>query len=179
MIRSDLGLLVMLRYLDAKPKVGYFLGSAPGPGSPATLQWMRRPVREVMGRPIALRETATVGDAAATLFLENVGSIFVTDETGALAGIVSRKDLLKVSIGGGAAASVPLGMVMTRYPNLVAVGPDDPVFEAMRKMVVHEIDGLPVVQREGSDPRARAEAVGRITKTTILKMLYEAASAEE
>lgn len=27
-IRSDLAVLVMLRYIDAKPKVGYFLGTA-------------------------------------------------------------------------------------------------------------------------------------------------------
>jgi len=178
MIRSDLGLLVMLGYLEAKPKVGYYPGKTVRKEAAAMQQWIRRPVKEVMGRPVALRETATVGDAVAALFLENVGSLIVTDESGALAGIVSRKDLLKVTIGNSQAHTVPLGMVMTRYPNLATVGPEDTVLDAMRKMVAHDVDGLPVVVKD-EDGRQRAEAVGRITKTTILKLLYEAASDDE
>lgn len=178
MIRADLGLLVMLGYLDAKPKVGYFLGETARRDAAESLRITQRTVREVMSIPVALRETATVGDAVVTLFLENVGSIVVADESGSLAGIVSRKDLLKVAIGNAQASGVPLSMVMTRYPNVVTVAPDDTVREALRKMIAHEVDGLPVVVPKEGDAGQRPEAVGRITKTTIVKLLYEAAPDE-
>ncbi|MGU3471429.1 helix-turn-helix transcriptional regulator [Paenibacillus sp. D51F] len=177
-IRSDLGLLVMLGHLDAKPKVGYFLGEAeeslsrPGAAADASLL----PVREVMGVPVALRETATVSDAVVTLFLENVGSLTVIDGSGCLAGIVSRKDLLKVALGNPQASAMPLGFVMTRYPNLVTVSPDDTVRDAMGKMIASEIDGLPVVQPHAGDSADKVEVIGRITKTTVTRLFYEASS---
>lgn len=173
-IRSDLGLLVMLGYIDAKPKVGYFLGNNARSDVSDAARITQRSVREVMGVPVVLRETATVSDAVVTLFLENVGSLVIADASGSLAGIVSRKDLLKVTLGNPQAASVPLSMVMTRYPNVATVSPDDSVRVAMHKMIFHEVDGLPVVQPVGADKPAKAEVVGRITKTSILKLLYEA-----
>ena len=172
-IRSDLVLLGMLGYLDAKPKVGYF----PGPATSGRLRrlpdFLERPVKEVMGVPIVLRDTSSVSDAVVTMFLENVGSVVIANEAGALVGIVSRKDLLKVALGNAQAASILLGMVMTRYPNVVTVEPGDTVAEALRRMIVHQVDGLPVAQplEPNSDDR-QVEAVGRITKTTIVKLLY-------
>lgn len=171
-IRSDLGLLVMLGYLDAKPKVGYFIGERTAAGDSEAVRIIRRRVKDVMGVPVALRETATVEDAVVALFLENVGSLVVIDESGALAGIVSRKDLLKVTLGNPQAASVPLSMVMTRYPNIATVSPEDTVQEAMRKMIAHEVDGLPVVVNAKDEPH-HLEVVGRITKTTIIRLLYD------
>lgn len=172
-IRSDLGLLVMLGYLDAKPKVGYFIGEKAAAGDAALVRITGRRVKDVMGAPVALPETATVEDAVVALFLENVGSLVVVDESGALTGIISRKDLLKVTLGNPQAASVPLSMVMTRYPNIVAVAPEDTVQEAMRKMIMHEVDGLPVVSDNSPEAPNKPEVVGRITKTTIIRLLYE------
>ena len=126
-IRSDLGLLVMLGYIDAKPKVGYFIGKAVMKENSEVAQITQQRVRDVMGIPVALRETATVSDAVVTLFLENVGSLVVIDASGSLAGIVSRKDLLKVTLGNSQASSVLLSMVMTRFPNITTVSPDDTV----------------------------------------------------
>jgi CBS domain-containing protein len=180
-IRSDLGLLVMLGYIDAKPKVGYFLGSAEKKEKSEVVQVTKKRIREIMGTPVVLNETATVSDAVVTLFLENVGSLVVVDSTNALAGIISRKDLLKVTLGNSQAGSVLLSMVMTRHPNIATVSPDDTVREAMRKMITHEVDGLPVVQpmlSPDGKPQTvgglpKLEVIGRITKTTLIKLLFD------
>ncbi|SDT01397.1 CBS domain-containing protein [Paenibacillaceae bacterium GAS479] len=177
-IRSDLGLLVMLGYLDAKPKVGYFLGkdggSESGPDGAADAAML--PVREIMEVPVVLRETATVSDAVVALFLENVGSLTVVDAEGRLAGIVSRKDLLKVAIGNPQASSMPLGLVMTRLSNLATITPQHTVRDAMAIMIAREIDGVPIVQPRQGGPDAGLEAVGRITKTTVMRLFYEASA---
>ncbi|THF84722.1 helix-turn-helix transcriptional regulator [Cohnella fermenti] len=180
-IRSDLGLLVMLGYIDAKPKVGYFPGrnSMKERSEAESIAGLK--VRDVMGLPVVLRETASVSDAVVALFLENVGSLVVVDSANMLAGIVSRKDLLKVTLGNAQAASVLLGMVMTRYPNVVTVSPDDTVREALRKMIAHEVDGLPVVQPANAGEESGAseasasklEVVGRMTKTTLAKLVFD------
>ncbi|QJC53707.1 helix-turn-helix transcriptional regulator [Paenibacillus albicereus] len=179
-IRSDLGLLVMLGYLDAKPKVGYFLGSRDESESErtadSTVAAALLPLGEVMSVPVVQRETATVSDAVVTLFLENVGSLTVVDEAGRLAGIVSRKDLLKVALGNPQAAAMPLGLVMTRLSNLATVTPEQTVREAMAVMIAREIDGLPVVRPLGDGPDAGLEVVGRITKTTVTRLFYEASA---
>ncbi|NEW06342.1 helix-turn-helix transcriptional regulator [Paenibacillus sp. SYP-B3998] len=172
-IRSDLAVLVMLRYMDAKPKVGYFLGTAVlQEQSPFTsVEAMK--VKDVMGIPVVLRETVTVSDAVVTLFLENVGTLMIVNSTGSLVGIVSRKDLLKVTLGNAAANSMPISLVMTRHPNIVTAYPEDSVLEAARKMIFHQVDSLPVMKSlEGPDHN---EVVGRITKTTMTKLLLDVA----
>lgn len=180
-IRSDLGLLVMLGYIDAKPKVGYFLGSTVKKEHSEADSIAGIKVREVMGIPVVLRETATVSDAVVAMFLENVGSLFVVDSAKALVGVVSRKDLLKVTLGNAQAGNVLLGMVMTRYPNVVTAFPEDTIREALRKMIAHEVDSLPVVQPMGAEEAAagaeagasKLEVVGRMTKTTLAKLLFD------
>ncbi|KIL41357.1 histidine kinase [Gordoniibacillus kamchatkensis] len=173
-IRSDLALLVMLGYIDAKPKVGYFLGRWGSKQQQPVTALADIQVQKIMGIPVVLRETATVGDAVVSLFLENVGSLIVIDGAGALAGIVSRKDLLKVTFGNANASSVPLSMVMTRYPNIVSVSPEENVIDAAQKMIAHQVDSLPVVKPLQIPERSQAvEVVGRITKTSMTKLLLD------
>jgi len=96
------------------------------------------------------------------------------DANGYLAGIVSRKDLLKVTFGNAQAPSAPLSMVMTRFPNVVTASPDETVREAMGKMIVREVDGLPVVRPAAEGDGSKLEVIGRITKTTLLRLFYDA-----
>lgn len=178
MIRSDLAMLVMLHYLEAKPKVGYTLGSGfvhSRGASSERLQGMK--VRDYQSAPVVISETATVGDAVVSLFLEDVGTLFVSDADGCLAGVVSRKDLLRITLGNAAAPSMPISLVMTRQPNIHTIAPDDTLLNAAGKMISYEVDSLPVVQAASSasgDPH-KVEVVGRITKTTITKALLELA----
>ncbi|RTE09778.1 CBS domain-containing protein [Paenibacillus whitsoniae] len=172
-IRSDLAVLVMLRHIDAKPKVGYFLGTAEHQGQSPYKAIETLKVKDVMNIPVVMRETGTVSDAIVTLFLENVGSLLIVNQEGALVGIVSRKDLLKVSLGQTAANAMPVSMVMTRHPNLFTVGPEDSVLEAARKLIHHEVDTLPVVTSVPG--QEHNEVAGRITKTTMTKLLLDVA----
>lgn len=173
-IRSDLSILVMLGYLDAKPKVGYFPGKVISEEGKSSHLLSDLKVKDVQAMPVIVRETTTVHDAVVTLFLENVGSLIVTDAEGLLLGVVSRKDLLKVTLGNPAAGTMPISLVMTRQPNIITVTPEDTVLDAGRKMLSHQVDSFPVVQKvDGQHGSDKMEVVGRITKTTMVKVLVD------
>ncbi|WP_281889618.1 helix-turn-helix transcriptional regulator [Paenibacillus sp. YYML68] len=178
-LRSDLALLVMLGYIDAKPKVGYTPGTSMNPGAHAARKLMELKVSDVQSMPIIIKEQASVHDAVVTLFMENVGSLMVVDDDGFLSGVISRKDLLKFTLGNSNTAVMPVSMVMTREPNVIHVIPDEAVIEAARKMIHHQIDSLPVVvpaKLSGSSGRTRWEIVGRITKTIMTSILLDLAT---
>lgn len=164
-IRSDLSVLVMLGYIDAKPKVGYFLGKEADSKMQLPQQLRDIKVADVQGLPVVVRETVTIHDAVVTLFMENVGSLQVVDQRGQLTGVVSRKDLLKFTLGNQAAATTPVALVMTREPHIIKAAPEDSALDAAQKMIQHEVDGLPVVSNN--------EVVGRVTKTTMTQLLLD------
>jgi predicted transcriptional regulator len=173
-IRSDLSVLVMLGYIDAKPKVGYFLGKVMTSEGQLNEKFMNLKVKDVMNRPVVIAESATVNDAVISLFVENTGFLTVTDEQGTLSGMVSLKDLLKVTLGNPNAAAIPISMVLTRLPRLALVSPDYSVLEAAKKMLEHQVGGMPVVISHGD--RNRHEVVGRITKTNRTQALVDLTS---
>jgi CBS domain-containing protein len=177
-IRSDLSVLVMLGLVDAKPKVGYFLGKELKPERAVQASFLKLKVKERMSRPVVIRDNATVHDAVISLFLDNVGSLMVIDEQDRLAGMVSPKDLLKFTIGNANAASIPIRMVMTKFAQLVTVSPEDPLLDAARKMIDRQVNCLPVVvpARSGEDGGSGLEVIGRITKTNITQAMVELAS---
>ncbi|MFD0670607.1 helix-turn-helix transcriptional regulator [Cohnella sp. GCM10027633] len=173
-IRSDLSVLVMLGYIDAKPKVGYFLGKVMTSEGQLNERLRQLKVKDVMNRPVVIQESATVNDAVIALFMENTGFLTVTDESGALSGMVSLKDLLKVTLGNPSAATIPISMVMTRSTRIVTVGPEDSALDAAKKMLDHQVGGMPVVSV--NKDRNRYEVVGRITKTNMTNILVELTS---
>lgn len=163
----------MLGHLDAKPKVGYFPGKARRSEGAGDFDIR---VKDVQIPPIIVRETATVNDAVVALFLGNTGTLIVTDGEGILLGVVSSKDLLKVTLGNPNAAAMPVGLVMTRMPNIATISPEDHLLEAARKMENHHVSSLPVVVPYGdAEGHDKWEVVGRITKTTLNKILLRIA----
>lgn len=180
-LRSDLALLVMLGLVDAKPKVGYFPGSAVSSGGEVSRKLNNMKVKEIQAMPVIIRESSSVHDAVITLFMENVGSLIVVDEDSCLTGVISRKDLLKFTLGNQNASSMPVSMVMTREPNVIHVLPEDTVIDAARKMMNHQVDSLPVVVRSKQEAvlaqgKSRWEVVGRVTKTIMTQLLLELAT---
>jgi len=164
----------MLGIIDAKPKVGYFPGKAFVEENAAASRLSSFKVKDIMGRPAAVRENDSVGDAVIQLFVENTGLLVVVDDAGNLAGVASAKDLLKVAMGNPNAAAMPVSMVMTRLPRVVCIGPEDSVLEAARRIIEHQVGGLPVVRdRAGAEGESGREVIGRITKTHILQVLIE------
>ncbi len=165
----------MLGYIDAKPKVGYFLGKVMTSDGQLNERLRQLKVKDVMNRPVVIQESATVNDAVIALFMENTGFLTVTDESGSLSGMVSLKDLLKVTLGNPSAATIPISMVMTRSTRIVTVSPDDSALDAARKMLDHQVGGMPVVETNNGD-RNHCEVVGRITKTNMTNILVELTS---
>ncbi|RXZ84757.1 CBS domain-containing protein [Paenibacillaceae bacterium] len=176
-LRSDLSLLVMLGLLDAKPKVGYFLGKAYRQDNAALQTFKTLKVRQVQGVPVNIGDTLSVHDAVVTLFMENADTLLVLNEHKRFAGIVTPKDLLKVTLGNPNSGAIPVSMVMTRFPNIVTVMPDDPVTEAVRKMIINQVDCLPVIV-EGEDGQG-PEAVGSVTKTNVVHLLKDLVTGSE
>ncbi|MDP5276380.1 helix-turn-helix transcriptional regulator [Chengkuizengella axinellae] len=165
-IRSDLSVLVMLGYLEAKPKVGYFPGKSALPNYEAAKKLEQIKVKDIQSIPIVVKETTTVHDAVVTLFMDNVGSLIVADDEGTLKGVLSRKDLLKVTLGNPASSTMPVHLVMTRQPNIVTIHPEQSVVEAAKKMIEHDVDTLPVISEKD-------EIIGRITKTNMTRLLLD------
>ena len=102
-----------------------------------------------------------------------MGSIFIIDDQENLCGVVSRKDLLKATIGGLDINKMPIGMVMTRTPNVVTVEREDSIVLAARKIIEHEIDSIPVVDTDKDNHTMKV--IGRISKTNITKLFLEIA----
>jgi CBS domain-containing protein len=108
------------------------------------------------------------------MFLEDVGTLIVVEKGGYLTGVVSRKDLLRTSLGQYNLNKTPVSVIMTRMPNIITVTEEDTAFIAAKKIIEHEIDTLPVVRifinEKGEE---LLEVVGRVTKTNITRVFLE------
>lgn len=170
-LRPDLSILTMSGFLDARPRVGYFYTGRPA-GSVINERLHKLTVQDYKALPIVVQESASVYDAIVTLFLEDVGTLFVVNQKGFLAGVVSRKDMLRASIGNKSLEDMPVSIIMTRMPNIVTCLPEDSLYTAAKKLIDFQIDSLPVVRPSEEDSR-QYELLGRITKTTITKAFVE------
>lgn len=165
----------MSGFLDAKPRVGYTYKSD-GAHNELKKTLNIYHVQDVMSMPVVLKGKSSVYDAIVTLFMEDAGSIFIVDEDNYLAGVVSRKDLLKSTLGNADIHQMPVSVIMTRMPNLVTATPDDTVVEAVKRIVEHEVDALPVVKSSlDASGEENLEVVGRITKTNITRLFLDLA----
>jgi len=138
-------------------------------------------VRERMTRsPVLCQPNLPVNDAFDLMKKEHIRRIPVVDKNGKLVGIVSDKDLLRVSPSPATTLSayeipyllskVKVNDVMTR--KVITVSEDTPVEDAARIMVDNKIGGLPVVNNE-------AVVVGIITETDIFKTFLELLGARK
>lgn len=170
-LRSDLAILTMTGILDARPKVGYFY-SGINEASLAGNKIKDKRVKDIMSMPILIKQDTNVYECIVTMFLSDVGSIFIIDDNENLCGIVSRKDLLKATIGGGDINKMPVGMIMTRTPNVITVSKEDDVILASKKIIEHEVDSIPVVEINEEDSN-NVKAIGRLSKTNITKLFLD------
>lgn len=171
-LRPDLSILTMTGILDARPRVGYFYTGKTA-NSILAEKINKIKVAEIKAVPIVIKEEDSVYDAIVTLFLEDVGTLFVVEDNGILTGVVSRKDLLKIAIGNANIHKIPVGIIMTRMPNLVTVTLDESAYDAATKIVDHQVDALPVVVEIREDDKVFYKVVGKVTKTTITKLFVE------
>lgn len=170
-LRADLAILTMIGTLDARPKVGYVYSNKPK--SSLVHEYISEiKVGDIMSKPSIVNESMMVYDAIVYLFLNDVGTLFV-ENSGFLTGAVSRKDFLKIAIGGTDIHKVPVGVIMTRMPNIVCGSVDDPAYDIAKKIIEHEIDSIPIVEKIMVDDREQYKIVGKVSKTNVTKLFVK------
>jgi CBS domain-containing protein len=176
-LRPDLAILTMAGILDARPKVGYFFtGKTSFNAIAEKIRSIK--VADRKSVPVIVDEQTSIYDAIVTMFIEDIGTIFVTSN-GYLSGVVSRKDFLKNAIGGMNLNKTPIAVIMTRMPNIIVTYPEESILDAAIKLIEHEIDSLPVVNEVVLENGEKAyKLVGRVTKTTITRLFVELGTNE-
>lgn len=165
-LRPDLAILTMSGFLEARPRVGYFYTGKTG--TQLLADKLKKPqVKDFQSIPVVIHENVSVYDAICTMFLEDVGTLFVVDDNAILVGVLSRKDLLRASIGKQELPSIPVHIIMTRMPNITICRREDFILDVAKTLIEKQIDALPVVK----DTEKGFEVVGRITKTNMTKIL--------
>ena len=172
-LRSDLAILTMTGILDARPKVGYFYSGVSGINLMSN-KIKDKKVEDMMSMPVLVKKSLSIYEVIVTMFLSDVGSIFIIDDNENLCGIVSRKDLLKATIGSNDINNMPIGMIMTRMPNVVTINKNDDIILAAKKIIEHEVDSIPVIEHDDHDNN-KVKVIGRMSKTNITKLFLELA----
>lgn len=172
-LRPDLAILTMAGYLEARPRVGYFYTGKTGVQL-LTDKIKKIQVQDYQSIPVVVNENVSVYDAICTMFLEDVGTLFVVDEQSLLVGVLSRKDLLRASIGKQELTSIPVHIIMTRMPNITYCHREELLIDIAQVLIEKQIDAIPVVKKVD----AGLEVVGRVTKTNITKLLVALAHDE-
>ncbi|WP_338030782.1 helix-turn-helix transcriptional regulator [Cytobacillus citreus] len=163
-LRPDLAILTMAGFLDARPRVGYFYTGKSGTQL-LTENLNKLHVKDYQSIPVVVHENVSVYDAICTMFLEDVGTLFVVDQASLLVGVLSRKDLLRASIGKQELTNIPVNIIMTRMPNIAMCIKEDLVIDVAKKLIEKQIDALPIVK----ETEKGFEVIGRITKTNLTK----------
>ncbi|HHY72979.1 MAG TPA: helix-turn-helix transcriptional regulator [Bacillus bacterium] len=172
-LRPDLAILTMAGYLEARPRVGYFYTGKTG-SQLLTEKVKKLQVYQYQSMPVVVDEGVSVYDAICTMFLEDVGTLFVVDRNSLLVGVLSRKDLLRASLGKTNLEAIPVNIIMTRMPNITFCQKEDFIIEVAEKIIEKQIDAVPVVKVSGKG----YEVIGRLTKTNMTKVLLDIAKDE-
>lgn len=63
---------------------------------------------------------------------------------------------------------------MTRMPNIITVSDNDLAYDAAKKIIEHEVDCLPVVEKiSGTDAKESYKIVGKVSKTNITRLFLK------
>lgn len=171
-IRSDLEFLSQAGFLGARPRVGYFFKHSENLEF-LTRGLVKKKVRDYHSLPICIRDSTSVYDCIVQLFLDDVGTIFVISKDGHLEGVISRKDLLKSTIGNGEIKTLPVSVIMTRMPNIVNATMDESLVSIAKKIVDNQVDSLPVVEEKIIDGEVFLEVIARVSKTNITRAFLD------
>lgn len=111
---------------------------------------------------------ATLADAARELNARRVGAIVVLDGDGALAGVLSERDIVReIAKSGAAALSAKVSDAMTKA--VITAAPDETVDAGMARMTDRRVRHLPVV--------VNGKLVGIISIGDLVKRKIEEAEA--
>lgn len=170
-LQEEIDRLCAMEVLYYVPEIGFFY-SASHKRTAELDTVMEKSIGDFMSIAVTIQENASVYDAIVLMFLEDTGSLFVVKE-GSLAGVISRKDLLKAVITNPNIKEADVGEYMSCMPNLVYLYPQDTLLVGVEKMIYNSVDGIPVVERYEKDGREILHVVGRFSKSNITRILLE------
>ena len=133
-------------------------------------------VKHILGEKgreiIAITADATLSEAARLLARKRIGAVIVRDEAGALAGILSERDVVRaVADESVAALARPVSAYMTRA--VATCGEHDTIEDLMEMMTIGRFRHVPVVE---DDKITGMISIGDVVKTRIAETVQEAAS---
>ena len=172
-LRPDLAILTMAGFLDARPRVGYFYAGKKTTAA-FTESMLNLKVKDFQSIPVVVPDDMTVYDAIIHMFSEDVGTLFVIDKDEILQGVLSRKDLLRSSIGTQDLNKMPVHIIM-RMPNIAYCVNSDSLIVAAKKLIEREIDSMPVVE----ETERGLVITGRLTKTNITRAFISLAETHD
>ena len=136
-------------------------------------------VKHILGEKgrdvIAIAADATLSEAARLLARKHIGAVVVRDAAGALAGILSERDVVRaVAEESVAALARPVSAYMTRA--VATCTEQDTVQDLMEMMTIGRFRHVPVME---NDKVAGMISIGDVVKTRIAETVQEAASLRE
>ncbi len=118
------------------------------------------------------RAETTLEDAARLLTDKRVGALVVVGEDGAIAGVVSERDIVReIARRGGSSLSDTVASVMTRQ--VVTAAPNETIDEGLARMTDRRIRHLPVLD---GGKLAGIVSIGDLVKHRIAAVEAEAAA---
>ena len=136
-------------------------------------------VKNILGEKgrevISISSDATLSEAARLLSRRRIGAIVVRDESGALAGILSERDVVRaVADESVKALARPVSIFMTRA--VATCTEHDSIEDLMQMMTVGRFRHLPVIE---DDRIIGIVSIGDVVKTRIAETVQEAATLRE
>ena len=111
-------------------------------------------------------EDTTAADAARKMAQENIGAVPVCNADGRLSGVVTDRDLAVQVVGEGRDPSTVTLSELLEGAEVVTIGADDSVEEAIRTMKDHAVRRLPVI--DGTS------LVGMVSQADIARAMPDA-----
>lgn len=108
---------------------------------------------------ITIRPEQSLQEAARLLAEYNIGALVALNETGQVVGIISERDIIRITARQADAFSRPVGEVMTK--NVITGLPNDDLVSVMHTMTEKRFRHLPIVEQ--------GELVGIISIGDIVK----------
>jgi CBS domain-containing protein len=124
---------------------------------------------------VAISADATLSEAARLLSRKRIGAVVVRDDNGALAGILSERDVVRaVADGSVSALARPVSAYMTRA--VATCSECDTVQDIMEMMTVGRFRHVPVLD---NGLVTGIVSIGDVVKTRIEETVQEATSLRE
>lgn len=125
---------------------------------------------------IAISQDALLGDAVRLLARRHIGAVLAQGPRGALAGILSERDVVRaLSEDAQAALACPVSAYMTAH--VATCTEDDSVEDLMEMMTRGRFRHVPVL--DGQEHLCGLISIGDVVKTRIAETVHEAQSLRE